>query len=99
MSLASALPGDYIVCYRLEEHLGQTKLRLWEPILPSRPAADTTAPYLYIINFTFRTTREAEVFLRNHLLSNGAFDVPESHFPQEGRVEILPFPTWNLETI
>lgn len=57
--------------------------------------AEQPLPYLYVANFTFDTIAEAEASLRDHLLNNGAFDVPDSNFPHEGEIAILPYPTWN----
>lgn len=91
MNLAHALTEDYVICYRITPELSQVKLRLWEPIAPG---SQHTQPFTYAANFSFRTRKEAETFLRDHLLVNGAFDVPEANFPTEGEVAILPFPTW-----
>lgn len=98
MNLAHALTEDHVICYRITQELGQVKLRLWEP---ATPGSENTQPFIYAANFNFRTLREAETFLRDHLLVNGAFDVPETDFPAEGAIAILPFPTWpgNLEQL
>lgn len=97
MTLAHALTGDHVICYRLSTDSGQIKLRLWEPIRASNCQAAAPLPYLYAANFSFKTWFEAERFLREHLLANGAFDVPESDFPPEGQIAILPYPTWGLD--
>jgi len=97
MNLAHTLTGDYVVCYRIESIPGQVKLKLWEPTPHSGQRPSMDGPFLYAANFTFACVEEAESFLREYLLVNGAFDVPESDFPQEGQVEILPFPTWGME--
>ena len=94
MTLACALKGDHAICYRFRYEMGYIKLRLWEPPTPDENRDSQRSPYLYAANLTFRTMQEAEAFLHGHLLSNGAFDVPETDFPKEGRIEILPFPTW-----
>ncbi|HEY9887401.1 MAG TPA: hypothetical protein V6D02_03320 [Candidatus Obscuribacterales bacterium] len=98
MTLASsALAGDHVLCYRLQSEMGYVRLRLWEPPVVTGQAVVPESPYLYAANFTFPTLQEAEGFLREHLLANGAFDVPESNFPAEGAIAILPYPTWALE--
>ncbi|MGF1457642.1 MAG: hypothetical protein ACFBSG_01300 [Leptolyngbyaceae cyanobacterium] len=97
MSVASSVANDHSICYRLESQPGQVKLRLWEPVLPSARQPEALAPYLYAANFTFKALGEAESFLRDHLLQNGAFDVPEANFPKEGEIAILPYPTWGCE--
>ncbi len=94
MNLAHALTDDHVICYRITQSFGQVKLRLWEP---SPPMHHSDQPFLYAANFTFCTRQEAESFLRDHLLINGAFDVPETNFPEEGEIAILPFPTWSME--
>lgn len=95
MSVVSyATNCDHTIRYRLELLPGQVKLRLWEPSATTPEPAEQPLPYLYAANFTFDTIAEAEAYLRDHLLNNGAFDVPESNFPQEGEIAILPYPTW-----
>jgi hypothetical protein len=97
MTQPPALTDDYVICYRLQRETNPIKLRLWEPPVPSLPSHEQDLPYLYAVNFTFKTLQEAEAFLHGHLLSNGAFDVPETDFPEEGKIEILPYPTWSME--
>ena len=97
MTLAHALKCVHVFCYRLSTDSGQIKLRLWEPVSASDCQAAVPSPYLYAANFSFKTLVEAERFLREHLLVNGAFDVPESDFPAEGQIAILPFPTLGLD--
>lgn len=97
MSVVSyATSRDHTICYRLELSPEQVKLRLWESSAPTTAESESEQPlpYLYVANFTFNTVAEAEAYLRSHLLSNGAFDVPESNFPPEGAIAILPYPTW-----
>lgn len=100
MSVASFSSNrDHTIRYQLQTVTpGHIKLRLWEPAVVTPPASDQPLPYLYVANLTFNTVADAEAYLREHLLKNGAFDVPESNFPQEGAIAILPYPTWNLET-
>jgi hypothetical protein len=97
MTLAYALADSHVICYRLQSEAGQIKLRLWEPSHPQEGAAQNS-PYLYAVNFSFPTLREAEQFLHDCLMVNGAFDVPEANFPAEGQIEILAYPTWGMET-
>lgn len=92
MSSVQALNADYIVCYRMTREPRAVRLKLWEP---SPSHADAPQPYLYALNYSFRTLTAAEQFLREFLLVNGAFDVPDHSFPTEGAIAILPFPTWN----
>lgn len=97
MSVAYSFAGDHAIRYRLQVAPDQVKLRLWEPAIAPHPPADNPLPYLYAANFTFDTVPEAEAYLRSHLLRNGAFDVPETNFPEEGEIAILPYPTWGNE--
>ena len=98
MSVAAfTTTSDHEIRYQIQTVAGQVRLRLWEPSVTVESPTEQVQPYLYLANFNFNTIAEAEAFLRDHLLSNGAFDVPESNFPQEGAVEILPYPTWGLE--
>ncbi len=94
MTLAYAFTEDHVIRYRLQADSHRVYLRLWEPTLPKGAPDLPRLPYLYALNFTFRTLAEAEAFLRHHLLTNGAFDVPDENFPAEGEVAILPYPTW-----
>lgn len=100
MKLAYSLTEDYFICYRLVEETNCIRLRLWEPPLPAKATADdfTEQPYLYALNFNFKHLREAEAFLRRYLLNNGALDVPATNFPEEGKISILPFPTWGMDS-
>ncbi len=88
---------DHTIRYQIQVSPEQVKLRFWEPQVISGSPSDQPLPYLYLANCTFRTVAEAETYLRNHLLDNGAFDVPDSNFPEEGAIEILPYPTWGVE--
>ena len=94
MNLAHALTDDYVICYRLKMESGYVKLKLWEPPMP-RDSPEHT--FLYAVNFNCTRLSEAEAFLRNYLLTNGAIDVPEVNFPEQGEVAILPFPTWGMD--
>jgi hypothetical protein len=98
MTQTPDLTDDYAICYHLQRATSPIKLRLWEPPVPAARGQEQDLPYLYAVNFTFNTLQEAEAFLHEHLLSNGAFDVPETNFPEEGKVEILPYPTWGMES-
>ncbi|MEM6714638.1 MAG: hypothetical protein AAF827_21825 [Cyanobacteria bacterium P01_D01_bin.6] len=99
MSVASyATNHDHTICYRLELLPGQVKLRLWESLAPTMEQVEQPLPYLYVANFTFNTVAEAEAYLRDYLLNNGAFDVPDRNFPREGAIAILPYPTWGSES-
>jgi hypothetical protein len=90
--------SDHEIRYEIQALPGQIRLRLWEPaVTVDHPSEEQVQPYLYLANFNFDTLAEAEAYLRNYLLENGAFDVPESNFPKAGAVEILPYPTWGLE--
>ena len=99
MELASISPSDYVICYRLIKESDRVRLRLWEPSRPSHRQGPSEHPYLYTINSSFSHLSAAETFLREHLLVNGALDVPETNFPEEGQVVILPFPTWGMEML
>ncbi|MDB9524414.1 hypothetical protein PN498_00315 [Oscillatoria sp. CS-180] len=96
MTSAYALKGDHFIHYQLKQEVGYIKLRLWEPPGSSSGRQTSNLPYLYAANLTFGTLREAEAFLHDHLLTNGALDVPDTNFPQEGQIEILPYPTWGM---
>lgn len=97
MELANTYTSDYVICYRIKKEPGRVKLRLWEPPRLSPRQDPSEHPYLYAINFSFSHLKAAEAFLRDHLLVNGALDVPEANFPEEGQIVILPFPTWGME--
>lgn len=97
MTAAHAHASDYVVCYRLTQDKNQFKLRLWEPAPQTTGDDESRLPYLYVANYTFQTQQDAEAFLRDYLLTNGAFDLPEDHLPAEGQIEILPYPTWATE--
>jgi len=99
MSVAYSLTGDYTIRYRLQIAPEQVKLQLWEPPVVTNQESAPPAPYLYLANFTFGTVTEAEAYLRNYLLKNGAFDLPETNFPAEGEVAILPYPTWGRDPL
>jgi hypothetical protein len=90
MSLPN-LAADYAIHYKLTRQGGQVRLRLWE-MHPNPQQAPQ--PYLYAVNYSFPRQSEAELFLREYLYVNGAFDVPDSNMPEEGAIAILPFPTW-----
>ncbi len=88
----SNLATDYAVFYRMTTEPGLVRLRLWE--MHPNPEVNPQ-PYLYVVNYTFSSRRKAEDFLRDYLVLNGAFDVPDTHWPSEGEIAILPFPTWS----
>ena len=90
MSLPN-LATDYAIHYKLTHQGGQVRLRLWEMHPHPQQAPQ---PYLYAVNYSFPRQSEAELFLREYLYVNGAFDVPDSDIPTEGAIAILPFPTW-----
>lgn len=98
MNLAHASSEDYVIRYRLRQDVSHIRLRVWEPPAVPDTHRPPDQPYLYAINYSFAHLREAEAFLRQHLLVNGAFDVPEADFPEEGEIAILPFPTWGMES-
>jgi hypothetical protein len=93
MSSVHALAADHAIFYRIQRSPGVVKLRMWEPHPHS--VGGVSLPYLYAVNYTFQKVVDAEAFLREYLLVNGAFDVPDRNFPTEGRIEILPYPTWS----
>ncbi len=97
MTSAHATDSDHVICYQFQPEVDRIKLRLWEPLSNVASKDPMSRPYLYMANLTFTTLHEAESFLHAHLLSNGAFDVPATNFPQEGKVTILPFPTWDMD--
>ncbi|RZM81858.1 hypothetical protein [Leptolyngbya iicbica] len=100
MSVAAfTATNDYEIRYEIQPWAGQIRLRLWEPAVTIERPTEQVQPYLYLANFSFGTVAEAEAYLRNHLLSNGAFDVPESNFPSAGAVAILPYPTWGTDAV
>ena len=95
MSPLLNLANDYAIFYRLATEPGLVRLRLWE--MHPHPEVNPQ-PYLYVVNYTFGHRREAEQFLHDYLVINGAFDVPETQWPSEGEIAILPFPTWSSNT-
>lgn len=97
MEIAHGLTDDYVICYQIKKEMGHVKLKMWEPPVAAATHGQTEQPYLYAINYSFARLGEAEAFLRQHLLINGALDVPNTGFPAEGEVAILPFPTWNMD--
>ncbi len=100
MSVAAfTTTSDHEIRYEIQPLAGQFRLRFWEPAVARDNSSEPLQPYLYLANFSFDTLAEAEAYLRDHLLNNGAFDVPENNFPPAGAVEILPYPTWGLEEI
>ena len=96
MSPLLNLATDYVIFYRLTTESGLVRLRLWE--MHPNPEVNPQ-PYLYAVNYTFRHRREAEKFLRDYVITNGAFDVPETRWPSEGEIAILPFPTWSGDPV
>jgi hypothetical protein len=87
-----ALASDHILHFRISERPGGVRLTLWE-LAPSQ--ADQLKPYLYRINYYLNSLEEARGFLRQHLLINGASGVAKLEIPFEGKVRVMPYPTWN----
>lgn len=82
--------GNHVICYRISEALDRFYLKLWEPKTQPNHLAESSEPYLYVANFSFKHLDAAEDCLRYHLLANGAADIPDTGFPVEGKVSILP---------
>ena len=87
-----ALASDHTLHYRIAQQPGSAKLALWE--LAQHPE-DRQKPYLYLVNYTFKTLKEAEDTLKQHLLLNGVSGVIDGDIPSAGKVRIMPYPTWS----
>lgn len=86
---------DYTLYYMLStEEMGVTRLKLWELSDQATSATDVDH-YLYKVNYTFPQRQEAEAFLQEFLILNGAIDMPADTAADRGQVMVLPFPTWN----
>lgn len=87
-----ALASDHILHFRISQRPGGVKLTLWE----LAPASENRIkPYLYLVNYQLNSLEEARGLLRQHLLINGASGVAKLEIPAEGKVRIMPYPTWN----
>ncbi|HEY9878509.1 MAG TPA: hypothetical protein V6D29_08635 [Leptolyngbyaceae cyanobacterium] len=87
-----ALASDHILHFRISQRPGGVKLTLWE----LAPAPENRLkPYLYLVNYHLNSLEEARGLLRQHLLINGANGVANLEIPAEGKVRIMPYPTWN----
>lgn len=87
-----ALASDHILHFRITERPGGVKLTMWE-LTPT--ATDQLKPYLYVVNYHLNSLEEARGFLRQHLMINGASGVARLDIPFEGKVRVMPYPTWN----
>lgn len=87
-----ALASDHVLHFQISERPGGVRLTLWE-LAPNK--ADQLKPYLYRINYYLNSFEEARGFLRQHLLINGASGVARLEIPSEGKVRVMPYPTWN----
>lgn len=87
-----ALASDHILNFRISERPGGVKLTMWE--LSPEPV-DQLKPYLYVVNYYLTSLEEAHGFLRQHLTINGASGVAKLDIPFEGKVRVMPYPTWN----
>lgn len=86
------LGSDHILHFRISQRPSGTRLTLWE--LAAVPD-NRVKPYLYMVNYYLETLEEAKGLLRQHLVLNGASGVGNLDLPHEGKVRIMPYPTWN----
>lgn len=87
-----ALASDHVLNYRITEQAGGFRLTMWEMAQSSEGRAK---PYLYRINSCFESFEAAKSTLKQHLILNGATGVSSLEIPAEGKVRILPYPTWS----
>lgn len=82
--------SKHAVHYRIYSQTGMVRLTVWE-------AASTTAqhPYRYILNYSFRTAKDAYYTLRHHLFVNGVATATDLELPNQGCVHVLPYSTWS----
>lgn len=87
-----ALASDHVLNYRITEQASGVRLTMWEMAqsIEGRPK-----PYLYRINCCFDNVESAKATLKQHLILNGATGVASLEIPTEGKVRILPYPTWS----
>lgn len=87
-----ALASDHVLHFRISERPGGVRLTMWE--MAPNPK-EQLKPYLYVINYYLDTLEEAQGFLRQHLMINGASGVAKLDIPFEGKVRVMPYPTWS----
>lgn len=86
-----ALATDHILNYRITEYSGGVRLTMWET---SCASDDRRKPYLYRVHCFVENIEAARSALRKHLALNGASGVTSLEIPSEGKVRIMPYPTW-----
>lgn len=86
-----ALAFDHTIHYRITVKPTGVTLTFWEPALKTE---ERTKPYLYLANYAFSTEDEAKAMLKRHLVLNGANGVSSLNLPTEGKIRVMPYPTW-----
>ncbi|PSN20217.1 hypothetical protein C7271_03270 [filamentous cyanobacterium CCP5] len=91
-----ALASDHVLNYRItQQSAGSVRLTMWE--MAKTIDKRSKKPYLYRINLYFDCEDAARITLKQHLALNGAVGVANLEVPLEGRVRIMPYPTWSGE--
>jgi len=89
-----AFASERILQYQITNDTGGCRLSLWE--MAPHPEG-RLKPYLYRVNYSLTSLEEAQALLRQHLALNGMDCVSDLNLPRQGKVRILPHPTWSLE--
>lgn len=91
-----ALAIDHLLYYKITSEPNGLKLRIWET---PETAQDHHSHYLYILNLRVANMAEAREVLSQHLGQNGgALACDQAELPHKGKIRILAFPTWNLQS-
>ncbi|ASC69102.1 hypothetical protein XM38_000280 [Halomicronema hongdechloris C2206] len=89
-----AFASEHTLHYQITNDTSGYRLSLWE--MAAHPEG-RPKPYLYRINYSLASWEEAQALLRQHLALNGMDCVSDLTLPRQGKVRILPHPTWSLE--
>lgn len=89
-----ALGSVHIIHYRLIEIEEGVRLRVWEPAPKNNQRLN---PYLFMVNYVLTSETEAKKVLNLYLQVNGAKSLISSQLSPEGRIRVLPGPTWPNE--
>ena len=86
-----ALETAHTIHYRLTVIEDGVRLRLWEPAPKTN---QRVSPYLFMVNYVLTSETEAKEVLNLYLEAHGARALISSKLLPEGKIRILPGPTW-----
>ena len=89
-----ALGTAHTIHYRLTDMEDGVRLRVWEPAPKNTQRLN---PYFFMVNYVLASEAEAQRVLNLYLQTNGSRALISAKLSPEGKIRVLPDPTWPTE--